>query len=179
MRTPLISRDQWVTDRQTGRLVVILSCGGKKLDQAAPASKMYTGHYFRTYYDYAASLNARILIFSAKHGLIPETEVIEPYEVTFREPEKYADQFVPFITMRHPVQQLRESTRGTRLVCLGGKLYLRRLSIASTGLFDEVVNPSAALTKQLYPNAKMGYQGMLLSKYRGRMLPYHVGENHD
>lgn len=64
--------------------IVVIPCGGKKLDKPAPAAELYIGSMFadtlRTARHMTSDENIRIL--SAKHGLITLDQIIEPYDVT-------------------------------------------------------------------------------------------------
>jgi hypothetical protein len=63
--------------------VVLISCVSKKKDIPAPAKDLYISSLFKGAYKYAHAINAdRIFILSAKHGLLEETDVIEPYNET-------------------------------------------------------------------------------------------------
>lgn len=69
----------------------VIPCGGAKLDRAAPARDLYTGSMFRHTLtnvercaagDEAAGLGpVRILILSAKYGLVQLDDVLEPYDL--------------------------------------------------------------------------------------------------
>lgn len=60
---------------------VIVSCGATKLDRPAFAGEMYTGPFHRGCRRYALSLTdpERILILSARYGLLRLDQRIEPY----------------------------------------------------------------------------------------------------
>lgn len=65
------------------RRLVVVPCGGKKLERPAAAGKMYVGSYHRLARRAAAALagdDGQVLILSAKHGLLTFGDVIEPYE---------------------------------------------------------------------------------------------------
>jgi hypothetical protein len=64
-------------------VIVLIACAAKKLAHAAPAKDLYTSQLFRLSYSYAVGLKPdAIYILSAKHGLVSENTVIEPYNVT-------------------------------------------------------------------------------------------------
>lgn len=79
-------------ERFTG-ITYVIPCGAGKLDHAAPAKDLYTGSMFRQTYENVARLatedraagrgagQVRILILSAKLGLIEVDQEIEPYEL--------------------------------------------------------------------------------------------------
>jgi hypothetical protein len=63
-------------------VIALVSCGKAKLDYAAPAKEMYTGNLFRAALDYCTARHDRVLILSAKYGLLAPEQVITPYDVT-------------------------------------------------------------------------------------------------
>lgn len=71
----------------TGPLVVI-SCGKAKTSHPAPAAEFYTGGYFRAQLAYARRLTTddRILVLSAKYGLVPLDRELAPYELRITQP---------------------------------------------------------------------------------------------
>jgi hypothetical protein len=69
------------------RTIYLIGCSAKKCAFAQPAIDLYEGQLFLTQKEYVARvLGAKVLtdcfILSAKHGLVPSTKVIEPYEAT-------------------------------------------------------------------------------------------------
>lgn len=72
-------------------ITYVVPCGGKKLDHAAPARELYLGQMFRHTYDNVDRLArldeqegrgpARVLILSAKHGLVDPETVLDPYDL--------------------------------------------------------------------------------------------------
>ena len=68
--------------RGAPHLVVVVPCGGRKRPHASPAGEMYVGSYHRACRRYAERVGAdRVLILSARHGLVGLDEVIEPYDL--------------------------------------------------------------------------------------------------
>jgi len=87
-----------LVDGWFGRVVVI-PCGGKKLDEAAPAGELYVGSYHRAARRAADALGGRVLILSALHGLVDLDTVLEPYDLRMGQPgsvapERLAEQAV-------------------------------------------------------------------------------------
>lgn len=68
----------------TGQVTCIIPCGAGKLDSPAPARDLYTGQMFRhtlaAAQAEADTIGGRVLILSAKHGLIDLDTVVSPYE---------------------------------------------------------------------------------------------------
>jgi hypothetical protein len=65
------------------RKIVLISCVSKKLVHAAKVRDIYVSPLFRLNLAYAESLKPdAIYVLSAKHGLLPLDDQIEPYELT-------------------------------------------------------------------------------------------------
>lgn len=105
--------------RDTGAAVplVIVPCGKAKLADPAPALDLYTGQFFKACLGYARTLTTpdRILILSAKHGLVDLGTVVEPYEVEF--PKGIGKAVVR-------EQARRRGILGEHVVALGGRHYV-------------------------------------------------------
>lgn len=69
-------------------MMVIVACGAKKLEEAAPARKLYTGPYFKACLAYALEIvkPSKIFILSAKYGLVGLNDVIAPYNYRLGRP---------------------------------------------------------------------------------------------
>lgn len=83
------------TSTQYQGITYVIPCGAAKLDQPAPAGRLYTGQHFThaltsvaalADQDRAAGLAARILVLSARHGLIGLDEIVAPYDLRLGEP---------------------------------------------------------------------------------------------
>ncbi|RAO54413.1 DUF6884 domain-containing protein [Micromonospora saelicesensis] len=66
--------------------VVIVPCGVAKLDRPVPAGLLYTGSYHRACRRAADRIGGRLLILSARYGLLTPDTVIEPYELRMGQP---------------------------------------------------------------------------------------------
>ncbi len=73
------------------KILVISSCTSKKLRRKAPAGEIYTGGQHRHLMEGLDKVRGRfgeqamdLTIISAKHGLLKESDVIEPYNFTFK-----------------------------------------------------------------------------------------------
>lgn len=63
--------------------IVLISCVSQKLSKRAKAKDLYISTLFKFNLKYAEKLEPDdIFILSAKHGLLPLNQVIEPYEQT-------------------------------------------------------------------------------------------------
>jgi len=75
----------------TGRLILV-GCGGRKLDHPDQPARLYVGSYFTACLDTAlavrnSAVNDRVMILSAKHGLLNLwAPVIEPYDLRLGQP---------------------------------------------------------------------------------------------
>ena len=98
---------------------MIVSCGAAKLDRSALAADMYVGPFHHLVRRAAAALTgeSRILILSARYGLLRVSDVIEPYDLRPGQPGA--------VTAAEVCQQAAE--RGLRvlhpLVVLAGRDY--------------------------------------------------------
>lgn len=63
---------------------LLIGCGARKLDHAAPARDLYTGPLFRAARTYAEASGLPWAILSAHYGLVMPEQVIEPYDATLR-----------------------------------------------------------------------------------------------
>lgn len=61
--------------------LVVIPCGSRKLDRPARAADLYTGSYHRACRKAADALRPeRLLILSARYGLLDLDDVVEPYD---------------------------------------------------------------------------------------------------
>lgn len=68
------------------KTAVLISCAAQKLPYKAIAQDLYISPLFKKSLHYARSLKPdHIFILSAKYGLVPLDQVIEPYDVTLNE----------------------------------------------------------------------------------------------
>lgn len=109
--------------------LLILSCGGAKRAQAAPARDLYTGSLFRAGLRYTDAQVAKgkadaIRILSAKYGLLELGQVIEPYDLWLgaiaRRKTTAKDWDVLVLQVRARLQELAPTT----VTILGGELYV-------------------------------------------------------
>ena len=70
---------------------IVIPCCASKLPAAARAEKLYDSDHFRftlrAAQARAQEIGGRVWILSARHGLVSLDRVIEPYDVTFGDPE--------------------------------------------------------------------------------------------
>jgi len=109
------------------RFRVIVPCGAKKAATRTTAATLYTGRHFGACLAYARSVlecpSRSIFILSAKYGLVGLHDMLDPYDLTMREPGAVA--------IRTVISQARE--RGLDrlpVLILGGKHYVARVTRA-------------------------------------------------
>ena len=106
--------------------VALIACSKTKKDKPAPASALYDSTLFNLSYQYARARQPdAIYVLSAKHGLVPEGTVIDPYDETLhgksaQEIRKWAGQVLDSIGSRHDVSD-------TRFLILAGRKYRKNL----------------------------------------------------
>lgn len=65
--------------------IAVVGCGKAKLAHRARARELYVGNLFRARLALAEALGARVIyIASARHGLVPDTAILDPYEADLR-----------------------------------------------------------------------------------------------
>lgn len=105
-----------------GSPIVIVACGAAKLTHAATAGEMYTGSFHRATRRAAAALagpHGRVLILSARYGLLDLADVIDPYDE--RLPERTAPaEWVAMLARQAEAAGLV----GAAPVVLAGKAYV-------------------------------------------------------
>ncbi|WP_050740165.1 DUF6884 domain-containing protein [Acetobacterium bakii] len=65
--------------------IALVSCAKSKQDYACKANEMYMpSDLFKYSYDYAKTVADQVYILSAKHGLLSENSIIDPYELALK-----------------------------------------------------------------------------------------------
>jgi len=100
-------------------MVVIISCGAKKLDRPARARDLYVGPYFKAALAYALTLTPpeNIFILSAKYGLVGLDDRLKPYDLRMGQPGS-----VKIKTIIRQAERL--GVAGRYVVALGGRSYV-------------------------------------------------------
>lgn len=102
------------------RRVVVVSCGGRKADGPAVAGELYTGSYHRAMRRAADALTrdgGRVLILSARYGLVELDELLAPYELRLGEAGA-----VSAATVREQAKALGVADEAVTV--LGGRAYV-------------------------------------------------------
>lgn len=138
--------------------VVVVPCGSAKQDRPAPAAELYVGPLFRSAFAAAERLaadGARVLILSARHGLVDPAAVLDPYNVTVGDADA-----VTVDELRRQVADL--GLEGLEVVVLGGRRYV---DLAAEAWQAPVVAPLAGC-------GGIGYmRGKLARIARGEVTP--------
>ncbi|GAA2717925.1 DUF6884 domain-containing protein [Micromonospora olivasterospora] len=122
MRRSVVGRDD---------AVVVVPCGSAKLDRPAPAGLMYTGSYHRACRRAADRLGGRLVILSARYGLLDPDTVIEPYDLRMGQPGTVG---VP--TLRAQARRLGIDVAGSVTVLAG-----REYADAVSAVWPHAVRP--------------------------------------
>lgn len=101
-------------------MLVIIPCGSAKKTCRSQAGKMYLGGYHRACQAYARTLVpvTKILILSAKYGLLRLTDEIEPYELRMGQIGCVSPSFVRD-------QALKMRLLNQEVIALGGRDYTK------------------------------------------------------
>ena len=65
--------------------IFLISCVSKKAKNKTEAKNLYISELFKKSYNYAKKIGGgkeKIFILSAKYGVIKDTDIIEPYNIT-------------------------------------------------------------------------------------------------
>ena len=114
--------------------LVIIPCGGAKLDHAAPAAELYTGSMFRDALKTARMMTTddHIRILSAKHGLVRLDHVIEPYDLKMTDKDS--------VNAFRIVMQLVGLNFDGVIHALLPKPYFERIKNAAIAVDAEIIN---------------------------------------
>jgi hypothetical protein len=105
--------------------VIVVPCSGRKKTEPAPAGELYLGSYHRACRATADVLTAAggtVLVLSARHGLVPLDQVLEPYDVTMDDPDAVAVPVLEAQARQLGVDQARDVT------ILAGAAYADKLA---------------------------------------------------
>ena len=116
------------------RVVYVVPCGKMKQPNPCQARELYTGLFTRRCLSYAEALarqapsDSVVLMMSARYGLVPLSQTLEPYDITWGHPGAVS---VKTLTLQAKALGLVETEPAPRVVCIGGKTYLRKLRRAA------------------------------------------------
>lgn len=128
--------------------VYLVSCVGKKQEQACAACELYMSAWFRKARLYAEASGCPWFILSAEYGLVPPDRVIAPYERTLnimRKADRRAWAELVAWQLAEAVPDL------TRTVFLAGARYREFLAehLATRGVFVSVPMEGLRIGEQL------------------------------
>lgn len=143
---------------------VIVGCGLLKARAPAPVADLYWSSYARTCVAWARSVTdpQRLLVLSAKYGLIDGRTVIAPYDVTWASPQA--------VTAAALSEQIARFALTGPVITLAGAAYRRRLDHASGGTV-QAHNPFVDLLHAQGSPAGMGHQMQTMRAWTGRVPP--------
>lgn len=132
--------------------LLLIPCGAKKHDHAAPAASLYTGSLFRAGLNAADRAGMEVRIVSAKHGLLKRTDIVEPYE------QKMTPYISRTIATKMGDQAAQQKLLGRKVHALLPGLYLEAARRVWPRLVDEF---------DVLPDDKrgLGWQMYLISRY--------------
>lgn len=145
--------------RADAPVLVVIGCGKDKRTEPSPAGDLYTGQHHRRARAAADALaarlpNARVMILSAKHGLIELDDVIAPYDVTFAAGPRVhrGGPVVGTVDDATIARQLR-ATGARAVVALAGREYAGRLADAARRIGADAVEPLAG-TRSIFDQVR-------------------------
>lgn len=131
-------------------VLVVIGCGKDKRAEASPAGDLYTGQHHRRARAAADALaaripqGARVMILSARHGLLDLADVVAPYDVTFTAGPRVrrGGPVVGTVDQATIARQLA-ATGARTVVALAGREYADRLAGAARRIGADLVAPLA------------------------------------
>lgn len=154
---------------------IIVGCSKRKQSKPAPAADMYQSAYFKVMLTWARSITAedRILILSAKYGLIPTDQIIVPYHAIIGTPKGFARPKTPVIwerpvTLGKLADQINRYQLRGRVITLAGKDYYEALRLASSGSLWPY-NPFFPVIDRNGGDHRQGYQAQVAKAHLGRV----------
>jgi len=131
------------------RKIALVSCVSQKRSRPAPAQDLYISDLFRKASAYACLVADQWYILSAKYGLVPPDEIINPYNVTLKQ--------LPAAERRawasRVVADLRRVLKpGDHVVFLAGEAYRAGLidAIRALGCTVEIPMEGLGIGQQLH-----------------------------
>ena len=132
------------------KIALITACGAKKLSYPAPAIKLYRSPRIKAVYN--RSEGADFYILSAKYGLVPAHQVLEPYDevMTFQKAVKLAPVIAETIKNYDTAIFYRGGARREYLDCVVQACRLAKVSLIVIG-YGQIgdINKIPQIIKQL------------------------------
>lgn len=108
-------------------MIIFLQCVGMKKQHSCKAQDMYTSPFFKKSLKYAKQLKPdKILILSAKYGVLTLNQTISPYNKTLKEMSKHKQKVWSIMV----VKQLKKMdiNFNEKTIFLAGKQYIQYLT---------------------------------------------------
>jgi hypothetical protein len=116
-------------------VIALAGCGGQKAAAACRADRMYTGQYSRACWEAAVAVaSCRAYFISARYGLVPRYQVIEPYDLKMGGPDSVDAVYVAR-------QAVKLGVRDAAVIVLAGQAY----ADLAREVWDDVRTPLAGL----------------------------------
>lgn len=143
---------------------VVVGCGVLKRPEPAPALDLYISAYARTKAAWARSVTTddRILVLSAKYGLVPSTDMIAPYDVTFGH--------AGAVSADTLADQAADIGLAGQTITLAGLLYRGRLLRGTQGVVQPV-DPFVEMLRGQGVRPGIGSLMRVMKAWTGRMPP--------
>lgn len=112
-------------------MIIIISCGKRKLQGKAKAKDLYIGSLYHQKLEYVSTLypNHEFYIISAKHGLIHQDKVISSYDRVL--PAANNDEYKKWLDL--VTEQLKDFDSTEEVLFLGGARYYTPVDEYFTG----------------------------------------------
>lgn len=148
----------------------VIPCGGRKLDRPAPARELYVGSMFRHTWanvtrcaeldvEAGAAPAARVLILSAKYGLVDPEQVLEPYDLTMGKPGSVTAETLAAQATALGIGWDERTERASEVYALLPRPYLARLDTALRTLdvyVQDVYEATSGILQQKRVNVHIG-----------------------
>lgn len=131
-------------------MIVLVACGAAKRAEASKAGELYRGAMATCALRWARTVTdvGHIYVVSAKWGLLPHEQVVEPYQLRLGQPGA-----ISAGTLRH--QAMTAGILHEPVVVAGGKEYVKLVRDAWVGPVRVPFGAEAGHTKQGYMMAAM------------------------
>lgn len=146
-------------------ILVITGCSKKKGTKPAAAETLYQGQFFKGVVQYTKRNGCDLWILSAKHGLVPSTEIIAPYQKR--------------IESKRDVEELRRITRHKIMDFLENydTIFLLMGSIYRDVFEEFLTNPKIISARDDRGNGGFNQLAVLLNKVPGCLVNHLRHEN--
>ena len=134
--------------------IALVACSKNKRSGAHPAHLLYSSELFKRAYWYASQNHERVLILSAKHGVVEPCEVVTEYDVTLA---VLGAQARKEWAMRAGAMIWRITTPKSHITFYCGRLYREHLVPLLGSMMCQVPLAHMGIGQQLHWYAQRGY----------------------